>query len=119
MCMEDIRLGRETITRITNVTMGTADAILIGNEPRRKSLIICQPSNGSVQLLPRSTASGTVGFDLAPGMAPIILTVEHHGSLVTDEWHGLADAGAPIVTFIESLLIHGTEKQLNVVPTSS
>lgn len=93
MCMEDVRLGRETAHDTITVTVANGQsARILPPDRNRTAVIIGNPSAtvGTLMFGP-TRPSATIGYQVHELVAPLILTVMQHGSIVTDELWGFAD----------------------------
>lgn len=109
MCMEDVKLGRETQPVYTTVTAGTTAAQLVEGSGARWSLVIGPPSSGVIWVLPGYTVKAGQGFCLASGDPPLRFEVSDDGQMVMEPWFVIADAGAPIVPVVATRLLRGSE----------
>ena len=88
MCMEDIRLGRETIVFRYRYTVPANDSIqVLQNAPDRVSLLI--PSHGNAVTLGADTVDlgGTVEGTINLQQMTLRLNISHDGMLVTSPWY--------------------------------
>lgn len=104
MCWEDVKIGRDTSTKVTSFSTGAADAKILDANPFRYALILGAPSAGTVFYSTEVIGAGGQGLTLNTGATPLALNVKDHGDLVRHEWHARGDAGARVHTVIETIL---------------
>lgn len=106
MCMEDVRLGRETGHGVYTVTVPNGQAVEVcGRDPQRYSLTIAVGANTPGNAAPSDlTPSATAGIRINNTLPPIIRTIQDHGSDVTDRWRVYADGADVVVTVIVDTL---------------
>lgn len=95
MCMEDIRLGRQTGRQWTAAPVGAAAATMIAPpDPRRTAIIIGASADGVVYIAPEGDrpAAGR-GIMLPQSGPPLVLDLTHHGAIVTAGWYAICPAG--------------------------
>lgn len=92
MCMEDIRIGRETTSSITMVEVpGSPSTIQVARaDPKRISLTIQAASNATVSVGPNSTIAINTGIGLTLPGHELHLNIRDHGSLVQREFWATA-----------------------------
>ena len=106
MCMEDVRLGRKTGPAIRFLPVPDAGNTVIAEQnPDRTALIVSCPNAvglfcGPIGLDP----SAGQGHFLVQGQDALMLDIQHHGSLVTQQWNASGNAAASSVTVMESIL---------------
>lgn len=110
MCLEDVKIGRNTQPHSVSVTASATSQQLVPGSGSRWSLHVMPPSSGVIWLSPGNLAVAGQGYVLAPGDPPLVLTVQHDGEQIVEPWCVVADAGAPIVTAIDTTLIFGSER---------
>lgn len=106
MCMEDVRLGRQTgpAGSFFNIGNGTNDTIAQQN-PLRTTLIIACPNAVGCFVAPMPLdPSADQGIFLDRTSDPLILDIQHHGTLVTSQWRADGNAAASTLTVLESIL---------------
>lgn len=82
MCIEDVRLGRETGPTETTVAVATTKVLLVPYVRERFSLVISAPTTNELWLSLAATAAAGVGLRLYPGSLPLVLNVKDHGAFV-------------------------------------
>lgn len=94
MCMEDVRIGRSTVSADASPSIGTTATELVSASLDRYCLIISPPIAGQVTIGfdPNHVASG-VGIVLASGADPLVLTIQEHGDMVRRAWYAAVDTG--------------------------
>lgn len=96
MCMEDIRLGRQSLWTETNTAVGIASGNLVAGSPTRDVLIFSPPLAGTVTISTVSPVVAGVGFALNAGGLPLMLNIRDHGAMVTAAWFSIATAATSI-----------------------
>lgn len=94
MCLEDIRLGRETLSGVTTLVLDGTDQPLLPQSMSRIALILTPPSQGVVFYHIGSTIPANQGIRLAAGDGPLILDIQQHGDLVRRAWRVRGEAQA-------------------------
>jgi hypothetical protein len=106
MCMEDVRLARQTTTRVTDIVGDSGVWVpLCGQEPDRYSLLIQLGGASDVQL--RCGASGLPVGGAVIGTDPntvLLLDLQHHGDMVTQPWYVYSSSNAVLAVVTESTL---------------
>jgi len=101
MCLDDIRIGRNTISGETVLTLSTTSSRPISDAPTRVGLIFHPPSSGVVTISMAPTAVAGQGIQLTPASPPLIFRTQSDGDLAQRGWSMVADAGAPTMMVIE------------------
>lgn len=106
MCMEDIRLGRESTAVVNQTTIPANQRVqLCGDDIARTALLISNDGVNLVLLTPRGAPqTAAFGIALTSGTPFIQLTIEEHGNLVQSAWFGGIGATPVNVTVIETRL---------------
>jgi hypothetical protein len=104
MCLEDVRLGRETQSVGRTVSVATTNTLLAPYAADRVALVIGGPVTNFCKLNFGAAASATAGIHRAAGAAPLILDVQKHGSLVFGPIYSIADTAAEVIGVWESFL---------------
>lgn len=86
MCLEDIRLGRETQSGFTTLVLDGNDQPLLPQSPSRISLLLNPPSAGVAFYHTGSTIVADQGIRLAAGDGPLRLDIQRDGDLVRRAW---------------------------------
>jgi hypothetical protein len=82
----------------TGASLG--DRIAVGN-PRRVAIYFVFNASFSVNILPRSDVSTTVGIPLSSGNSPLRFNFRQDGPLATCEWYCSGFAPGSVLTVIE------------------
>jgi hypothetical protein len=98
MCYEDIKIGRNTTSSQYNLTLSTNSQQAVPADPFRTALLISNPTSGNAYLSLFPVAVAGFGWRLASGIAPLLLTLAEHGTMVRAEWQIVADAGTPTIS---------------------
>lgn len=106
MCLEDIRLGRESSTNTRSVTTSGATAVtLCPPNPLRIRLTVAADGVNRVFVMPRNFGgSNAQGIPLVAGFPVQTFKVEDFGSALWQEWVAFDAGVATIVTVIETEL---------------
>ena len=105
MCMEDVQIGRETLSADVTLVVSTSSTLLASASPNRYCLIISPPIAGRVTIgMDSNHVVDAVGLVLAAGCDPLVLTVQEHGELCRKAWYGAVDAGTRNVGIAWSIL---------------
>lgn len=104
MCMEDIRLGRESKTGEKTVTVQTSSTLLVGPDKFRTSLIISTGVTNRVTLSVNNPAVNGSGMILHAGTAPLKLCLANDGDIVTRGFYAIANAASEVITVWETSL---------------
>jgi hypothetical protein len=93
MCMEDVRIGRDSGSTQQIVEMTTTPRPIVEVDQFRTTLIISAPSAGILTLSFLPTVTANNGIRLNTTDPPLILTLQKHGSIVTRMIYGIMSAG--------------------------
>ena len=106
MCMEDVRLARQTGSVVNSVTIGaTGVATLVNADPHRLSLTIGVPTGVSVYVSPGSTPpSDTFGFPVNSANATKPYTLDEWGQALLWQWSVFGAVGT-VVTYCDTGLL--------------
>lgn len=106
MCMEDVRLGRETTFQANSISLANATNSVIANyDPYRTALILMVTGATAALIGPKPLSpAGGEGAHLGQGEGALSLDVLHHGNLVTQEWRASGDGGATKIVVWQSRL---------------
>ena len=100
--MEDLRIGRETLSRFGSVAFAAAAVEIVPASPARVAIIITAPTTGR----PTVGDNGQVTLDSGPtftqGAGALSLNIWDHGDIVRRPFWGIASA-AGTIGFIETL----------------
>lgn len=100
MCMEDIRIGRESGTGIKTVTCPAATITrLCPADPSRTRLILSGDGVTNVTVGPADMSLSAVsGFAITPSSGTLVIRLEDYGSLVRQSWSAIPQGADLIVT---------------------
>lgn len=104
MCMEDIKIGRETKMVQTPKVVGVAAAVIVQADPLRTKLVFCSPSSGNVTLSLKEGVTAGVGLIVPTGLNPFVMSIEDFGQLVTMQWYAIGSAGGLNMSVFEGRL---------------
>lgn len=104
MCMEDVRMGRETWGQYQSVAIGTTAVQLWGHADKRVRVVLFGPRSGIATVAPTPNPTIGQGILISASDQPIILTIEDYGSILTNAWFAITDIGTSIFDFTEGLL---------------
>lgn len=104
MCMEDVRIGRKTLSRSATVPVGTGVGVLVPANKDRYTLIISAPETNPLWLTWEPAAAAGTGIRIAAGSPPVMLSIQEHGALVRGPIYASIPLGAETITFAESIL---------------
>lgn len=94
MCMEDVRLGRDTMSGMSPFLASVVSTLAIGQGNMRFSLTFPRPLAGSVTYSLNNPAVSGVGLVLGVGDAAFSMNIKTDGDLVRRAWYAVLDAGA-------------------------
>lgn len=99
MCMEDIRIGRESTWFYDFVIATDSVFLLVPADPHRISLIIDLPGGGTMVVSPKQDMAVNEGIRIAAGTGRLDLKLIEHGRLVCAAWYGYTGIAAvrPVV----------------------
>lgn len=104
MCMEDIRIGRESAASESLVSVAATETPLVSPAEDRIGLAIYPVATNTIFL---STVGGVVpnnGIRVNDATGPLIMNFLTHGSLVRKGWNAAIPAGAGAVSVTEVFL---------------
>lgn len=96
MCMEDVRLARETVTNaVILVSPGIGANNAIGSDTNRLSITVTHDSGSTIQLQSvRSYGGAKITLAITPTFGTRTFTIDEIGDCVWDAWVVVV-AGAP------------------------
>lgn len=106
MCMEDIRLGRESATNVKRIPSPSGTLVAPANVNRIR-LVFCKAGAGTVNITPRrlsATPTSADGIQLTDGSPIAIVRIEDYGDCVTDDWFAVNDGNGEDVTVFDTYL---------------
>lgn len=101
MTPEGINTGRKTSTAQQTVTVATTSTALVAAAPSRVALIVNAPLANRFTISMLTTAGLDQGLTLYPLGAPLVLTVETHGEIVTRALTAISVNASQNVTVFE------------------
>lgn len=106
MCMEDVRLGRETgaAPSVIDCPDATATLLLPYNANRFAVLIGLADTDPAVIGPQGMNVAAGRGYLLAAGAEPLKLDIQHHGRMVTMPWYGSGIGAATVIAVTEVFL---------------
>jgi hypothetical protein len=85
----------------TYFAVGVGFAQVIGNNERRRNLVVTCPSAGTLIVSWDPSPPSVNGVILTAGQFPLVLTRETHGALVTQPLYLASPGGAQTVAIVE------------------
>lgn len=83
MCMEDVRIGRDTICVETTVQVQLTATPLLAASDDRYALVLSVPQgSGGLELSINPAFTIGQGLQMNAGTPPLILTIQEHGDIV-------------------------------------
>jgi len=110
--MEDLKIGRNSQTSQTDLTLSTVSMLAISPDPYRISLIFCAPSAGVAHFSLGGTALTGFGIPIPANADPVELNLAEHGALVTRGWSVVASAGNPTLSIFATSYPYGDKLPL-------
>jgi len=104
MCIEDVRLQRETGKGEFVVNVDVTSVDFLPANPKRTSLMISSPIANRITLSFKQTAIDQEGIVLFAGNNPITLSLLTHGNLITGKISAIADTALQKIGIWESEL---------------
>lgn len=108
MCLEDVRLMRQSKTVDNTVAIATSSVVLAPANRKRIALLISAPTTVRITLSFKDTAVLDQGINLYPTNVPLHLTLEKHGQIVQRK---ITAIGAALAN--ESIGVWETELQVD------
>jgi hypothetical protein len=103
MCMEDIKLGRQLDTNVSNALVSVAGSQVAGTSVNRTRLIFSASdlgATGQIRVWPkRMGTTYTGGICLITGHPTEVVRIEEYGSMICEAWLGATSGGG------ESLMV--------------
>ena len=103
MCMEDIRIGRNTQTVLTQSSGGNPQISLLPNSSRVGLLVTCSVGATAV-LVPDKGGSGQSIWEATATDHTFFVDLHTIGQMITGGWNLQDTAGGNSVTTIETIL---------------
>jgi hypothetical protein len=104
MCMEDIRIGRQTRTNTYNRLVDVTPTLLVDGELTRTILIISSPKNDNIWISPDPNIVVDTGMQILQGTDPVKLTIESAGDWITKPLYAITFDIPQHIGVIEGLL---------------
>lgn len=101
MCIEDIRIARQTTSNRLNLSVTTAAKAIVSHAPNRYAIIFMPPASGTISINVESTVAAGEGISIPAGGAPVILKLTDVGDLVRRGWWAIMSAGTVNYHWIE------------------
>lgn len=98
MCMEDIRIGRETIAQELNLTVGVTAVNIIPASADRVGLIISSGAVNSIVLGFEQSLTTAFGIRLGALALPLMLNLRDHGEVVRKSIWAIASGAGTTFT---------------------
>jgi hypothetical protein len=102
--MEDVRLGRKTVTQQRNVTVPVSSIPVVQRSPNRILLVFFPPLSGTITLQVSGTAVQDAGINLTSASHPLVMNVKDYGDVVTKDWDAIHSVGGVTLAILEGLL---------------
>lgn len=104
MCMEDVRIGRQSTSSAAVVSVGAgAVAQVLPADPYRYSLVLSAPASGSCTYSINQAPGDGEGITFHAGGGPITLGIQEHGDLVRRAWYVYCSAAVRVAVHTSSL----------------
>lgn len=98
MCMEDVRIGRESTAAEYRVVLPTGTVKqIVPYDKDRIALIISPPDLNTVYLSFSQDPGSGVGFLLSYRAGPLCLSLQEHGDIVRRAIYGISPSGGEVV----------------------
>jgi len=81
--------------------VGVASQQIVGANPKRRSLTLTAISGTGIWIGIVNPIAANNGIFLTQSSGPVELSLEKHGSIVTQAWYGIGAAGTDAVGFID------------------
>lgn len=105
MCMEDVRLGRESGSAYTARTLDLLQpAVILAPNPNRVGVILMTGTPSPIYCYPTGRPAGAEGIEVINTKPPIVMRIEEWGQIVTQGWTALDVSGGSILSVIEVFL---------------
>lgn len=91
MCMEDVRLGRQSHAQEIKCIVTTTSALILPYDPHRIALVISCPTGSNVHLSFGPVAVSGGGMVLGQLGTPIVLNIQQHGDIVRRAIYAVSD----------------------------
>jgi len=106
MCMEDVRLGRKTVSTQSNVSISNANSsVLVGQNAHRTVLVISAPLTGYITLAIDNDAVLNSGINLFALDSPLQFDIQRNGDLVTRKFSAIHSVAIETIGVFEGQLL--------------
>lgn len=97
MCMDDVRLGRKSLSDQVDIAPTTVSAEVLTGADNRIAIVFNRPSVGTVTYSLHQPAVLGQGITLGAGDGSVSLDIQRHGGMVCRPWQAISDqaGGAP------------------------
>jgi hypothetical protein len=103
--MEDIRIGRRSLSRELAFTTPAAGALqVLGGSPNRIAIVLGAPLAGVLTYSTNSNPTTGLGINVTVGQDPVVLSIQDAGEIVTHQFWVIGDAAARVGAVIETIL---------------
>lgn len=104
MCIEDIRIGRRTVTRELRAIIANTSGIFVQSSPKRTVLVFLPPPSGVLTLSMDDPVTGNQGIVLNTSSPPIVMTVQQWGDVTKRNFFAIHSVGGVVCTAFEGVL---------------
>lgn len=93
MCMEDVKLGRDTPVVEQVDTVPNTSSVFVDDDRDRTLLVFFPPPSGTLTLSIKTPAVANEGIILTAGNLPVVLDIKTHGQMVIKRWYAIHSVG--------------------------
>jgi hypothetical protein len=105
MCLEDVRLMRETSANDFVVLVAGVGLLVVPQERKRVALVVQNIGTNPMQIsLTKPSALGS-GMSLPVGGNPVVFDIQKHGDLVTRGFWAIAAGGAASTIYVSEAVL--------------
>lgn len=104
MCMEDIRVMRETQATVRPVTVGASSLSVAPRNTKRVAIIFTYIGASTITLSLSRPAVAAAGIVLDSTNPVLMMDIQHYGALVFENWFAIAGAASQVLSVAESYL---------------
>ena len=104
MCLQDIVIGRASISGQETFTVGTTVGRYLNSQPERTSIIFCPPNAGTVTWSTKPNPVAGEGLVIEASDSPFGIDIAKYGGLIIRPWFPIADAADRVCTVLTSAL---------------
>ena len=105
MCMEDVRIYRETGVHSTVVNVLTTPTLLVGDSFQRVAIVLSCPATTRITISEDPNVTDLNGIVLFPNGYPLILDIQQVGNLVTRRLYAVSQTAPQTLGFAETFLL--------------